>query len=107
MAVIYSMFAVFLPLILLGLLFFVMWIMMLVDAATRKYKNDTDKVVWVLVVVLLGIIGALVYYFVIFAKDDEKSIKWLWITMLILFVLWVFFIFLAFITAYVNNPATF
>lgn len=92
--VVFGLIAVFLPLVLIGVLFFVMWIMMLVDSATRKFKNDTDKVVWILVIVLLGILGALIYYFVVFIKDDGKSLKWFWITLAVLFVLFVFFVFL-------------
>ncbi len=78
---------IFLPLFLIGILFFVFWIIMLVDAATRKFKNDTDKVIWILVIVLTGIIGALIYYFVVYNKDKTKSIKWFWITLLILVIL--------------------
>ncbi len=97
MVAVISMFAIFVPLFLIGILFFIMWIMMLVDAATRKFKHDTDKVVWILIIVLLGFIGALVYYFVVFNKDDTKSIKWLWITMLILVLLIVFVVFLVYL----------
>jgi len=78
---------IFLPLILIGVLCFVFWIIMLVDSATRKFKSDTDKVVWILVIVLVGIIGALIYYFVIYYKDSSKSMKWFWISLLVLGVL--------------------
>jgi hypothetical protein len=44
---------------------FIFWIFMLVDAATRNFKSETDKVVWVLVVVLTSWLGAIIYYFVI------------------------------------------
>jgi len=62
-------FAVFMlimmAIIILALIF---WIYMLVDSIKRKYKNDNDKVVWVLVIIFLGVIGALVYYFVVKKK---------------------------------------
>ena len=82
---------VVLLLILIGALLFVFWIMMLVDSATRKFKEGHDKIVWVLVNIFAGIIGSLIYYFVIYIKDKNKSIKWLWITLLVLFVLLIVF----------------
>lgn len=51
---------------------FVFWILMLVDCVKRDYKHDSDKIVWVLVIVLTGIIGALIYYFIVKAKDKKK-----------------------------------
>jgi hypothetical protein len=77
----------FLPFVVFVTLWLVFWIMMLVDAATRKFKNGTDKIVWVLVVIFVTFIGSLIYYFVVFNKDQKKSIKWLWITLLIASVL--------------------
>jgi cytochrome c oxidase assembly factor CtaG len=52
----------------IGILALVFWIYMLVDSIKRKYKDHNDKIVWVLVIVFLGIIGALVYYFVVKRK---------------------------------------
>jgi cytochrome bd-type quinol oxidase subunit 2 len=76
-------FLALIPLFLLfGLLFFVFWIIMLVDSATRKFKEDSEKIVWVIVIVFTGIIGALIYYFVVYIKNN--SLKWFWITLLIL-----------------------
>jgi|SRR3989344_3680395 len=66
-------------------LFFVFWIIMIVDVATRKFKEGNDKIVWILVVILASWIGALIYYFVVYMK--HKSMKWFWITLLILFVI--------------------
>ena len=49
----------------LAVLIFVFWIWMLVDCVQRKFKNDSDKVVWVLLIIFLHILGALIYYFVV------------------------------------------
>ncbi len=46
----------------------IFWIWMIVDCAQRKMK-DNDKVVWILVLIFLGILGAIVYYFVIKRKN--------------------------------------
>ena len=50
---------------LIGVLFFVFWIWMIVDCAKRNFKSSTEKIVWIIVVVLAGWIGSLVYYFVV------------------------------------------
>lgn len=50
---------------------FIFWVFMLVDCAKRDFKNDNDKVVWIIVIALLGIIGAAIYYFVV--KIQKKS----------------------------------
>ena len=57
--------------IILAILAFVFWIFMLIDAAKRNFKADSDKIIWVLIIVFLGIIGAIVYYFVI-KREDKK-----------------------------------
>ena len=44
---------------------FVFWIMMIVDCATRKFKEGSDKIVWIIVIVFLQIIGAIIYYFAV------------------------------------------
>jgi len=51
----------FLP---LGLLSLAFWIWMLVDAATNRGLDQTERIVWVIVVALLHFLGALIYFFV-------------------------------------------
>lgn len=41
---------------------------MIIDCAQRKFKSDSEKVVWILVIVLLGWLGAIIYYFVVKRK---------------------------------------
>jgi hypothetical protein len=52
----------FVVLMILALIF---WIFMLIDVAKRNFKNENDKIIWVIIVALLSWIGALIYYFVI------------------------------------------
>ena len=47
----------------LGLLIFAFWIWMLVHAITNKGLSDTEKIIWVLVVIFLHFLGALIYFF--------------------------------------------
>jgi cytochrome c oxidase assembly factor CtaG len=50
---------------LFGLLFvvlaFVFWIWMLIDCIKNERLTDTQKVVWVLVIIFLHALGALIY----------------------------------------------
>jgi hypothetical protein len=47
-----------------GVAAFAFWIWMLIHAITNKGLTDTEKVLWVLIVLLLHVLGALIYFFV-------------------------------------------
>ena len=47
------------------------WVWMLVDCAGRKFKENVEKIVWLLVVVLGGWVGAVVYFIVIRAINKH------------------------------------
>jgi hypothetical protein len=49
---------------LVGLGLFAFWIWMLIDAATRAPTAENVRIVWVLIVILLGPLGALLYLIV-------------------------------------------
>jgi len=49
---------------------FVFWILMIVDCVKRKFHEDSEKVVWILVLIFTNLIGALIYYFVV--KNKKK-----------------------------------
>ena len=53
----------------------VFWVMMIVDVAQREFKKEDEKITWVLIVALTGVIGALIYYFTIKRKEDKKKKK--------------------------------
>ena len=42
----------------------VFWVIEIVDVVRRQFAEPGLKIVWVLVVVLLHVLGALIYYFV-------------------------------------------
>lgn len=48
-----------------AILVLIFWIWMLVDCAKRKFRNDVEKIVWIIVIVLLHWIGSLAYFIVI------------------------------------------
>lgn len=50
----------------LGILLFVFWIFMIVDVFKRtNWKQESDKTLWIILVILLGYIGAIIYYFAV------------------------------------------
>jgi membrane protein DedA with SNARE-associated domain len=51
--------------VLAGIAGTVIWILMLVDCAKRDFPKENDKLLWILIIVLAGAIGAIVYYFVV------------------------------------------
>lgn len=64
---------VFIPMLLmpvLGILGTIFWIWMLIDCVKRRFRRDTIKVIWVLVIVFTHFIGALIYFF--FVKLGSK-----------------------------------
>jgi hypothetical protein len=54
----------------LQLIFLVFWVVEIVDVARRVYPTSGAKIGWVLVVVLLGCLGAIIYYF--FGKSSGE-----------------------------------
>ena len=57
----------------LGLVIF--WIWMIIDCAKRPFPQPegNQRLVWILVIVLVGWIGALIYLFAIKIPEDRKS----------------------------------
>jgi len=47
--------------LLLTIALFVFWIWMLVDCIKNTRLSDTEKIVWVLVIIFLHALGALIY----------------------------------------------
>jgi hypothetical protein len=57
-----------------GFALFVFWIIMLIDVLKRtNWKQESDKTLWILLVLLLGWIGAAVYYFAVKRELDSKK----------------------------------
>ncbi|GEM_PF-2706154 len=52
----------FLAVIVIGT--FIIWILALIDCVTHEFPHENDKIVWVLILVFLGFIGAILYYIV-------------------------------------------
>lgn len=52
-----------------------LWIWMIIDCARRDFARSDDKVIWILVIVLTGLIGSVIYYFVVKRKDTKEMPK--------------------------------
>lgn len=61
MSVFYLLFCCFGLFAILGTIF---WVWMIIDCATNEPSSDTNKIVWILVIVLTHLIGAAIYFFV-------------------------------------------
>lgn len=61
--------------ILLGIAGTIIWILMLVDCAKRDFPKENDKLLWILIIVLAGAVGAIVYYFVVKRKKMVSNLK--------------------------------
>lgn len=48
----------------------VLWILMLAHVVQHDVP---DKTMWVLILVLGGSVGAIVYYFIVYKKDHKKT----------------------------------
>lgn len=40
------------------------WIWMIIDVAIRKFPTESEKVIWILIIVLVSILGAIIYFYV-------------------------------------------
>ena len=49
---------------LLGLLTFIFWIWMLIDAIQNPRLQGNQRIIWVLIIIFLPCLGSLIYYFV-------------------------------------------
>jgi hypothetical protein len=60
-----SIFLIIIPLLLIISIF---WIWMLIDCAKRNFTGSNDKVIWILIIIFTGIVGAIIYYFIVKRK---------------------------------------
>ena len=51
----------------------IFWVWMLVHAITNKQLSDTDRIIWVLVVLFLHLLGALIYFCV--GRTSQSAVR--------------------------------
>ncbi len=48
----------------LALAGFTFWIWMLIDCLKKDFKDSNERIIWVVVIVLCNLVGAIIYFFV-------------------------------------------
>ena len=61
--------------VIVAILLIVFWILMIIDAATRNFKNDVEKIVWIIVIIITNWVGALAYLIVIRALNPKGIVR--------------------------------
>lgn len=60
--------------VIVGIFLFVFWILMLIDVFKRtNWKQESDKTLWIILVIILGYLGAIIYYFAVKRQLDAKK----------------------------------
>jgi hypothetical protein len=65
----------FVPFLLIAVLGTIFWIWMLVDCATKEPSEGNEKIIWIIVILLAHLLGALIYYLVRRPKRIEQHGK--------------------------------
>lgn len=58
-----------------GIIVLIFWIFMIVDCARRTFKNKAEKIIWIVVIVLAGWLGALIYYIAVRVYNPKGLMK--------------------------------
>lgn len=61
--------------IIFGIIFLIIWLVMIIDCAKRKFKVDWEKFLWLAVLVFLNWIGILVYFIVVRSMNPRGVIR--------------------------------
>lgn len=48
------------------------WIWMIIDCLIRNFKEGSERIAWLLVLIFLSVIGAIIYYFMVFRKKLKR-----------------------------------
>jgi hypothetical protein len=65
----FSIIAIILPVLVL----FILWLWTLIDALRSTFKSDTEKLMWVMLIVFLSIIGAILY--ILIGRNQRLDIR--------------------------------
>ena len=57
----------------IGILLTVFWILMIIDCAKRDFRDESTKVVWIVILVFFHVIAAIIYYFAVKRPEDRKK----------------------------------
>lgn len=60
---------------LIGVILFAFWIWMIIDCIKRKFKNDGEKIIWIILIIFTFWIGAIAYYIAVRALNPKGLSK--------------------------------
>jgi len=49
---------------LIGLLCLILWVWALVDIINGRFREDSTRIIWILLVILMPFLGSILYYFI-------------------------------------------
>jgi hypothetical protein len=64
-----------LTMLIVTILGFVLWIWMLVDCVQRKFINDTEKLIWIIAMIIFPVVASLVYLFAVRYGSSQGVMK--------------------------------
>ncbi len=70
-----AMFLFMIVVVILVLAFAVFWIWTIIDVARREFTNPNERLIWLLLIVLLGIIPSVIYYFFVMHPNNKGCMK--------------------------------
>lgn len=59
--------------IILGL--FIFWVWTIIDVAKREFTNSNERLIWLLLLILLGFIPSIVYYIIVMQPDNNGVMR--------------------------------
>jgi len=52
----------------LGVASLVFWIWTIVDACKRHFRDNSERALWVIIMLIFGVVGSIIYYFAVMRK---------------------------------------
>lgn len=51
----------FIIMAIIGLVAFIFWIWSIIDCVKRDFPGDNEKILWLVIIIILGVLGSLIY----------------------------------------------
>ena len=64
-----------LAIIIIGLALLIFWIWAIIDCAKRNFRNDLEKIIWILIIIFTSWVGALVYFIAVAHLNPKGVVK--------------------------------
>lgn len=61
--------------VIIGLIVLVFVVLMIIDCVKRKFNNDAEKIIWIVLIIVTTWLGALLYYIFVRALNPKGIAK--------------------------------